>query len=78
MGFRAAHHRIPQQDISFRRPFKAGNHPQGGGFPAAGWPQEGNEFPVRHIQIEIPHGRNAAEPFVQMFQFDLRHNEPPH
>ena len=78
MGFRTAHQGVPQQDVPFRGPFKAGDHPQGSGFAASGGTQEGNEFPVRHLQVEIPHGRHGTEPFVEMFQFYLSHNSPPH
>ena len=37
-------------DFTVGRPLESGNHPQCGGFAAAGWPQQADEFAVPDLQ----------------------------
>ena len=42
------------------RLFKARDGPQGGGFAAAGGPQEGEEFALLNLNVQIVDGRKVA------------------
>ena len=50
---------------------KAGDGAQGGGFPAAGGPQEGEKLPLLHVDVNVVQGGEVAE-------FDNDVVEPDH
>jgi hypothetical protein len=40
-----------------------GDHPHGGGLPGAVRPEEADHLPAIHLEGQLVHGRDAAEPF---------------
>ena len=54
---------------------QAGDGPQGGGLPRAVGPNQGDDFPVRHLQRDAPQGLNA--PVTDPQVLNLQHRPPP-
>ena len=44
-----------QTDGTFGRVFESGDHPQGGGLPAPGWPEQGEELAGTDREISVRH-----------------------
>jgi hypothetical protein len=68
-----AHERVSDSNGSFRRFFEACDHTQRRRLAAAGRPEERDELPVLDFDVEIAYGRDFAEAFINVIQFNGRH-----
>src|SRR4029077_20218460 len=55
---------------------QAGDHPQGGGLPAAGRPDEDAELAVAHGELDARDHLRCAEPLHGLVEDDASHRQP--
>ena len=68
-----ADHLLPNGDFPLGGPFKPGNHPQHGGFAAAGGTQEGDKLPLPELLCKIPQDNGIPEAFFNVADGDVGH-----
>ena len=66
-------HLVADGDFSAGGGLQAGDHPQRGGFAAAGWAQQGDESVVFNGQVQVLDGIEFAPTLGNVLQFDFRH-----
>ena len=67
------HHLVANGDAPAGGGFQTGNHPQRGGFAAAGGTQQGDECVIFNDQIQVVHGIELAPVLGHVLQSDFRH-----
>ncbi len=66
-------------DATGGRRFEAGDHAQDGRLAAAGGAEEGNEFTLLDLHVEVMHDLHVAEGFLEVCEFEKGHeNQIPY
>ena len=60
-------------DVTTGDVLEAGDHPEGGGLPAAGGPHEDHELPILDREVHPGHGGDLAEALLHPAEDDLGH-----
>src|SRR6516165_9270791 len=71
--FKVVDHAAVDENLSRGRILEAGNHPQGRGLAASGWPHKHDELPVFDGTAEILHRGNPAEGLAQTNELNACH-----